>query len=73
MLRQLGHDPRCGRAVGFHLQDRARRQTRGAFVAVFDVDRGPADQPFFLPAKIKIAPAPDRANQQKQSEKKPEQ
>src|SRR2546423_3151169 len=73
MLRQFRHDPRRSRAVRFHLQDRSRRQTRVPFVALFDVDRGPADQSFFLPAKIKIPPAPNRANQQKQSEKEPEQ
>src|SRR5437588_610060 len=72
-LAQLRHDSGCRRARRFHLQNAARSQTGVAFVAMFDVERGPAHQPFFLPAKVKIVATPDRSDQKNQTKKNAEQ
>jgi hypothetical protein len=48
---------RGGRAVRFHLQDRARGETGVTHVAFFNVDRRPLDESLFLPAPVKITAA----------------
>ena len=72
-LGQLRHNSGGARARRFHFQNAARGQTGVAFIAVFDVEHGPAHQSLFLPADVKIVAAPDRSDQKNQSEKKAEQ
>src|SRR5882724_5044947 len=72
-LGQFRHDPRRWRARRFHLQDAARSQAGAAFIAVLNVERGPSDQPFLLPAKVKILASPNRRDQQNDAKKNAEQ
>jgi hypothetical protein len=55
------------------LQNIARRQTRIALIAVFDVEYGPSEQPFFLPPDVKIVAAPNPPDQKNQAKKNAEQ
>ena len=55
------------------MQNGARRQTRIAFIAMFDVKGGPSHQPFFLPTDVEIVAAPNRTDQKNQSEENAEQ
>src|SRR5437588_1622505 len=72
-LGQLGHDSGRARARRFHLQNGPRRQTRIAFIAMFDVKDSPSHEPFFLPSDIKIVTTPNRSDQKNQAEKNTEQ
>src|SRR5438105_15755308 len=72
-LGQLGHDPRRRRTRRFHFQNAPRRQARVAFITMLDVERGSADETFFLPTGIQIASTPDRGDETNQNDKDAEQ
>ena len=51
---------------------RALSRRAAAFIAVLNVERGQPDQPFLLPAKVKIFASPNRRDQQNDAKKNAE-